>query len=282
MRLAKTVKARAATAIERAVGRREGGHHHAPGNRCVARAWWFRSPGVLATAAVAVSLAARDAHADSCPAPEEAPAVASVASEERLDYLARAFDREVHDIDAWSWTWGSVYSSGTIALGVALSETRDRGIRTDLTVGVISAAVGAVSLYGLPLKLTLPLRASRRSWDDPDRCAVLARAERTLVSVERDQRLANGILAHVGNLVANAGIALVLGLGYGRWTSAAISAGVGVGVGETNAFTQPHHLREVLARYRSGQLGAVHAGVAWSVAGVFTREMTGVAFTASW
>ena len=139
-----------------------------------------------------------------------------------------------------------------------------------------------MSLYGLPLKLTLPLRASRRHWDDPDRCAVLARAERTLVGVEDNQRVANGILAHAGNLLVNAGIALILGLGYGRWTSAAISAGVGVAVGEANAFTQPHHLRDVLVRYRTGQLSPIHASVAWSVVGVLTHDMHGFALTASW
>jgi hypothetical protein len=238
--------------------------------------------GGAAALVLASSLSAADAVAEVCPAPEDAQAVAQIDSAPRLQYLARAFDREVEDIDRWSWIWGSVYTAGTVAQGVALSLTHDPGTRTDLTVGAISAAVGAVSLYGLPLKLTLPLRAARRHWNDPDPCAVLARAERTLVSVEKDQAFANGPLAHIGNIAVNAGIALILGLGYGRWPSAAISAGVGVTIGEANAFTQPHHLRDVLARYRAGRLDASPATVSWSIVPVIAKQGSGAALILSW
>jgi len=237
---------------------------------------------LVAAVLLGSGLATTGARADACPAPADAPAVAQLGSAERLEFLARAFDREIHDVDVWSWTWGSVYTAGTIAQAAALPLTHDRGARTDLTVGVISTAVGAVSLYGLPLQLTLPLRASRRRWDDTDRCAVLARAERTLVSVESDQALANGLLAHLGNVAVNAGIALILGLGYGRWTSAALSGGVGVAVGEANAFTQPHHLRGVLARYRSGQLAEPAGGLAWSLRPVVAGGMSGALLTVAW
>ena len=195
---------------------------------------------------------------------------------------ARAFDREIYDVDAWSWTWGSVYTAGTIALGVALSLAHDHGTRIDLTVGAISAGFGAVSLYVLPLKLTVPLRVSRAHWDASDRCAALARAERTLISVEKDQALATGVFAHLGNVAVNAAIVLILGLGYGQWTSAGVSGGIGVAIGEANVLTQPHHLRDVLARYRSGQLDAPEAKVAWSVIPVLTHRMSGGALTVAW
>jgi len=237
---------------------------------------------VFAVVVLSSGLVSARARAEVCPAPADAPSVEQVDAGERLDYLARAFDREIETIDIWSWTWGSVYTAGTIAEGVGLSLSRDPGARTDLTVGVIATAVGAVSLYALPLKLTLPLRASRRHWDDSDRCAILAQAERTLIRVEKDQAVANGPLAHIGNVVVNAGLVLILGLGYGRWTSAAISGGVGVAVGEANAFTQPHHLRDVLARYRAGQLGTREPAVAWSVSPVVERRMSGAMLTVSW
>ena len=225
----------------------------------------LRSVLLVFALALGASLTAHNARAEVCLAPEGAPALAQVDVDERLDYLARAFDREIRDVDAWSWTWGSVYTAGTVALGVALSQTHDHETRVDLTVGVISAGFGAVSLYALPLKLTVPLRIARAHWDAPDRCATLARAERTLVNVEKDQSLATGILAHLGNVAVNAAIALILGVGYGQWTSAALSGGIGVAIGEANVFTQPHHLREVLTRYRSGHLDAPEAKVAWSV-----------------
>ena len=246
-----------------------------------------RSPTVLCVVVALASSAASRAHAETCPGPADAPLLSSIDSEARLDFLAHAFDREVHDIDAWSWTWGSIYTAGAIAQGVALSVTSDRGARTDLTVGVISTSVGAASLLGLPLKLTLPLRAARRDWGGPDRCALLANAERTLASVASDQALANGILAHVGNVAVNAGIALILGLGYGRWQSAAISGGAGVAIGEANAFSQPHHLRDVQARYRAGQLGGLTAeaagqGTAWWIVPVISRQHAGVALVLAW
>jgi hypothetical protein len=241
-----------------------------------------RLRSVLAAFALAASLAAEDGRAEVCPAPEDAPAVAQVDVAERLDYLARAFDHEINDVDAWSWTWGSVYAAGTIALGVTLSLTHNRGTRIDLTVGVISAGFGAVSLYLLPLKLTLPLRVSRAHWDASDRCTALARAERTLVDVEKDQALATGIFAHLGNVAVNAAIALILGLGYGQWTSAAVSGGIGVAIGEANVLTQPHHLHDVLARYRSGQFDAPEAKAAWSVVPILTHQMSGAALTVSW
>ncbi len=237
---------------------------------------------VIAALAVAGGLPAGGARAEVCPAPEDAPAVAQADPLERVDYLARAFDHEINDVDAWSWTWGSVYSAGTIALGVALSLTHDRGTRIDLTAGVISAGFGAVSLYVLPLRLTLPLRASRPDWGAPDRCVALARAERALVNVEKDQEFANGLFAHLGNVAVNTAIFLILGLGYGRWTSAALSGGIGVAVGETNILTQPHHLRDVLARYRSGRLHTPEAKAAWSVVPVLTQQMSGGVLTISW
>jgi hypothetical protein len=239
---------------------------------------------LLATVVVVAALATvRDAGATACPAADAEAKVGDIDSEVRLAYLAKAFDREVSAVDTWSWTWGSVYTAGATAEGVGLAESHDHGTRIDLTVGVVATTFGAVSLYGLPLKLTLPLRAARRRWDDADRCEVVARAERTLVSVESNQALANGPLAHIGNVAVNAGLFLLLGLGYGRWPSAALSGGVGVAVGETNAFTQPHHLREVLARYRSGQLeDASPAAVTWSIVPVVEPHLQGARFAVAW
>ncbi len=241
------------------------------------------SVGAVLTALGPMILAEQDASADVCPAPPEAPLAAQVGSAERLDSLARTFDREIRDIDAWSWTWGSVYAAGVVAESVAFASTHDEGARIDLAVGISATAFGAASLYVLPLKLTLPLRASRSDWNDPDRCKVLARAERTLVSVERDQALATGVFAHLGNVAVNAAIVLVLGVGYGHWVSAALSGGIGVAVGEANLLTQPHHLRAALLRYRSGRLDAPDdAKVAWSIAPLVARRASGAMLTVSW
>jgi hypothetical protein len=240
---------------------------------------------VTFAATLAASLTARGARADVCPAPDDAPGVGKVDAQVRLDFLAHAFDREVSDIDAWSWGWGSVYVAGTIVQAVALVPTTDHGKRIDLEVGAISTTVGALSLTVLPLQLTLPLRSARSHWGDADKCAVLARAEHTLASVEKDQALANSIVGHIGNVAVNLGIALILGVGYHQWSSAAISGGVGVAIGEANAFTQPHHLHDVLMRYRTGRFDGPDApplSVAWSVAPVVSPQMSGLKLAVTW
>jgi hypothetical protein len=237
--------------------------------------------------ALVASFSAATARADVCPAPAYAPAVATVDGEARRQFLARAFDREVTDVDVWSWSWGSVYAAGAVGQGVLLPFTSDKGKRIDLEVGIASTAFGAVSLYGLPLQLTLPLRGARRALDRGD-CVGLARAERTLLAVEKDQAFANGIAGHLGNVAVNVVFMLILGVGYHRWPSAALSVGVGIPLGEGNAFTQPHHLTDVLGRYRSGQLdfrgtpGPALPALAWSIAPIVGPHASGAALSASW
>jgi hypothetical protein len=238
---------------------------------------------VLGTA----GLASTHAGAAVCPAPEGAPAVATIDPEVRIAYLTQAFDREVRDIDAWSWTWGGIYTTAAIAQGTVLALTTNHATKIDLTVGAIAAGFGALSLTLLPLKLTLPMRSAsdaakqRRLGGDP--CLALASAEQTLVSVAKDQALSTGIVGHIGNVAVNLGIALILGLGYGHWVSAAVSGGIGLAVGETNAFTQPHHLAEVLERYRSGRLDPTTAKVAsCSVVPVVSPSMSGAAVVFVW
>jgi hypothetical protein len=106
---------------------------------------------------------------------------------------------------------------------------------------------------------------------------VLANAEETLATGARHEAFSNGVVPHIGNVLVNAGIGLILGLGYGRWKSAAISGGIGLAVGETNAFTQPHRLPTSLQTYRAGQLESGRAMAAWSVTPLRMNGAWGVA-----
>jgi hypothetical protein len=251
---------------------------------------WMRGHRFVFAAAVLGStagLASTQARAAVCPAPEWAPAVATIDSEERIEYLTRAFDREVRAIDTWSWTWGGIYAAGTIGQGIALGLTTDHATKIDLAVGTIAAGFGALSLTLLPLKLTLPLRSAsaaaeeKRLGDDP--CLALAGAERTLVRVAKDQAFSTGIVGHIGNVAVNLGIALILGFGYGHWVSAAVSGGIGLAIGETNAFTQPHHLAEVLEHYSSGGLDPTPPKLSsWSVVPVVSPSMSGATVVFAW
>jgi len=243
---------------------------------------------VFATAVLGSTSVLASTHADAavCPAPEGAPAVASIDSEARLEYLTRAFDREVRDIDTWSWTWGAIYTAATIGQGTVLVLTTNHATKIDLAVGTIAAGFGALSLTLLPLKLTLPMRsasdAAKQRLPGEDPCLVLAEAEQTLSRVAKDQAFATGIVGHLGNVAVNLGIALILGFGYGHWVSAGVSGGIGVAIGETNAFTQPHHLAEVLEQYRSGRLEPTPPKVSWSVVPVVSPSMSGATVVFAW
>jgi hypothetical protein len=215
-----------------------------------------RLPSRLAALAsiAGAMLSVAPAAALECPATPTAPALASVDAESRLHFLAWAFDREIRDVDIWSWTWGSAYVAASATQGIVAGVTPDRGARIDLTVGSIAAGFGALSLFGLPLRVTLLLRGARGAWSEADHCQLLAEAEAALVEGANRQRLASSWIPHVGNVLLNAGIALILGWGYGRWASAAISGGIGVAVGEANVFSQPHRLPGLLERYRAGRI----------------------------
>jgi hypothetical protein len=220
---------------------------------------------LVALACAGAATATGRAWAEDCPTRPDAVALTDAEVELRLAFLADTFDREVRNVDAWSWTWGSVYAAGAAAQATVAGVTKDTGVREGLTVGAISTGIGSVSLYVLPLTLTLPLRSAERRWDDPDRCTLLELAERALADGAKHEALSNGIVPHIGNVVANAAVALVLGLGFHLWTSAAISAGSGLAVGEANVFTQPHGLGRAEQRYRTGDLSRSRGGGTWSV-----------------
>ncbi|MGD0678641.1 MAG: hypothetical protein ABSC94_24805 [Polyangiaceae bacterium] len=242
-----------------------------------------RGPVVCGLVVCACVLAPRGARAESCPAPADAPLLADHDSEERLAFLGRVFDREVHDLDVWSWTWGSIYATAAVAQVATIPLVQDKGVHEDLGAGAVSAAIGSLSLFLLPLEITLPLRGARSDWADPRRCRLLRESETTLTRVEGQQRLSTGWLPHVGNVAFNAGLALVLGWGFGRWKSAAISAGVGTAVGELNILTQPHHLAEAIERYHAGKLDQQTAAPrVWSIGPELSRRALGLSLNLQW
>jgi hypothetical protein len=233
------------------------------------------------TITIATALTTTSAKAELCPAPADAPAVANIEAQQRLDYLARAFDDEVRATDTWSWTLGSLFTGIAVAqAGAVAAFPNDRDTRIDLTVSSVGLAVSAGALYLLPLRLTLPLRGARSHWNDPDRCEVLARAEQTLVSVQKNQAFATGIAPHIINILANTGVALILTWGYGHYKVGPISGITGAAIGEGNAFSQPSNLKGVLARYRSGQLDgtAPASTVGWGIAPMVGQSMAGASF----
>jgi hypothetical protein len=210
----------------------------------------------MASCAAALLVAGRG-NAAPCPVDDvHTIVIADDDVEMRLSFLARVFDREVKTTDTWSWSWGSGYVALAGAQAGVAPAVKDRDTRAGLVIGSAASGFGALVLFGLPLQITLPLRAVRRRWAEPDRCLLLRMAEETLAREVRIQKLAKGPLTHIGNVAVNVGIALLMGLGFGQWRSAAISFGVGVAAGEGNAFTQPRHLERAEQDYRTGNFAA--------------------------
>ena len=125
----------------------------------------------------------------------------------------------------------------------------------------------------------------RHHWNNPDRCEVIARAERTLVSVQKDQARATGVVPHIVNIAANVAIAVGLTVGFGQYRSGPISGIIGTAIGEGNAFSQPSNLKGVLQRYRAGQLDGEAAPVSkvgWGVAPLVGPQAGGASLVLSW
>jgi hypothetical protein len=165
--------------------------------------------------------------------------VAKASCEDDL-VLQQDIDKEVRGLRIWSISWGSIYAvNAGVNLGIAAA-THDPNVRIDLTVGGISAVVGALSAYLLPLRFTIPLQSAHR-------CDVLER-------VAEEQQLGRSWLGHVGNVAVNAAVLMILGVGYHHWQSAFIGAGIGLAVGELTLWTQPGNLQNLLKQHQLRQI----------------------------
>jgi hypothetical protein len=173
--------------------------------------------------------------AGTCPAPDGSPGLAGIDSQTRMLFLLRAMDRNAEHLRTWSLVWGSTYAGALTAQVVAIPLVRGPA-RIDLTAGAIAAGVGTLSLYLLPLRITSQAARAHEDALDPEPCRALARVEARFFATADIDRLSGGWIAHAGNVAINAALALVLGIGYGRWVS---------------ALTQPHELVGAQEAYRS-------------------------------
>jgi len=103
----------------------------------------------------------------------------------------------------------------------------------------IDMTVGAISTLGIFLGVLLPpdIDDSPHSEACPAR---LVESEKRLVDGADNEKSARSPLFHVANGLFNIGVGLVLGLGYGHWTSGAVNAGLGFLVGEAQILTTPN------------------------------------------
>ena len=85
-------------------------------------------------------------------------------------------------------------------------------------------------------------------------CALLAEAEALVAKDAVNERDNVAWYNHLLNVAFNAGIGLVLGLGYGHWLSALLNFLAGVAIGEGTIFTSPTKLADAWDRYLLGDL----------------------------
>lgn len=175
--------------------------------------------------------------------PAIARAHACDGADERLAFVRERLHADARDARRWAWGWGLGFSA--LALGQAgLALTRDDpGERAELAVGAGKTVLGLVPVLFVPVPAArdadvLDARLAAASTRE-QRCALVPEAEAMLARSAVDEAFARSWLAHVTTVAVNGGGLLVVGLGYGRWTTGTVGAVVGTAVGELQIFTRP-------------------------------------------
>jgi hypothetical protein len=230
--------------------------------------------------ALLLVLAAQRAEAQACPAMEGASAaLVERTPAERAAFLLHHTRRAEEQARTWALTFALSYLGLAVAQVAVLAASSDPGLRTDLGVGAVGSMIGVAAIVALPPTVLLDPEAveelaPRAAAGD---CDALARAEALLVRDAASDAFGTSWVVHLGNVLFNLGIGLLLGLAYGRWVSGAISAGIGILVGEVQTLTRPASLVDALARYRAGELEGAPRGPRLRVAPAWDGTFAGVA-----
>lgn len=195
------------------------------------------------------------AGADPCPVPEgAAAALAGLDAAPRLAFLSAQAATDDQAARAWSRDWLAACAALAVAQLVPL-QLVDRPSRPDLVVGAATSLLGVGLLLATPLHVSDDAPTLRLAAAQPG-CPSLATAEPLFLRDAAEEAQGRSALAHAGNVLVNLLAGLVLGLGYHRWTSAAVAFASGTALGELMLRTRPATLPDALSRYLAGQLTA--------------------------
>lgn len=205
---------------------------------------------------VLAMLASCRALAFECPAPPEGleGSLSTKAVEVRAEFLSTLLIEESAAARRWSAGWAGGYAALGIAQ-LAVITLFPIEERPDWAWGGAVSILGAlfVALDGSDATSIGPRFAARRRQTTPqDLCALVRDGEEQLARGAVAQQGGREWYMHLGNVLLNVGIGLVLGLGYGRWTSAAINMAAGTLVGELTILTSPNRLISGRERYLRG------------------------------
>ena len=206
------------------------------------------------------------------------PALQHLNVETRLHFIRERLRDDAHHASVWSYSWGAIYSSLAIGQFVAVPFVSPAS-RPDFYVGGGASLIGLVPLVVTPLKVMGDEERLEESQVEPtgaDPCALLAKAEELLIRDAANEAEGRSLLFHGGNVVVNAGISLIIGAGFGHWTSATISLLTGVATGEIMIFTQPVGALNALHAYRRGDVVSPTPVFRVAVVPLVARNASGV------
>lgn len=197
------------------------------------------------------------AQAQNCPLPPDASprSIAAQSNEARLAFLSKILVEESNRAVNWTLGWGATYATLAIAQ-LAIMPLFPQEEQPDWYWGALSTVVGVAFTVIDPLEVREagPVYAQRvNGAPASESCALIAEGERLLVEGAAHELSGVQWYIHAANVLFNVGLGLVLGLGYGRWTSGAINAAIGTAIGEATILTSPQHLISHWKAYRSGE-----------------------------
>jgi hypothetical protein len=233
-------------------------------------------------AALLALLVAAAAHATRCaPIAGGVPELGNIDAEVRLRFLRDRLKKEARLTRVWAFAWTGLYS-GLIVYNLAQLDPHDRDNAINNGVGAGASMVGIFSIALIPPSIMGDQfwleRRLRHAAPGTDICALLADAERLLVRDAKSAAFGKSALVHAGNFLFNIGVGLLLGVGFGHWSQAALQGLGGIAVGEAMILTQPAGVVRDLSRYRAANLGLPPSWrpISWGVAPILTRERAGL------
>jgi hypothetical protein len=217
---------------------------------------------VVVAIAVSAPLSALSAGAATCPAPADAPNLASVDAERRLAFVESALDRAEAQSAKWGGFWRATFQT-TAAVQFSLAHVAKRDAdRIDLIAGGIKSSTGLVFawVFRLPAEKHEGPWAER-PWREGALCDRLASAEEALERDAKFEKRGRSIGMQALGLGFNVAVGVTTYLMHKRLWSVLLGMVTGGIVGEIRVFTQPTVASDAIASYKTG----VAAKTAWSV-----------------
>jgi hypothetical protein len=201
----------------------------------------------------------------------------------RLAFVQRRLNADARRVRIWAWSWAGIYS-GLIAFNATeLGRASTHSATIDYAFGTAGSMLG-LAVIGImpPAVLRDQPRLARiveRSRFEADRCALVAAAEHILLRDAASEAFGRGPLVHVGGIAFNLGLGILLGAGFGHWSTGGIVALTGIAAAELQAATVRTRIGETLSRYRRGQLDDLvrpPAPIAWTIVPMLDRRELGL------